>query len=145
MIRRMGYGLAGVTMAAGMLVAGSGSAQAALPTCTQSLALSYAPRANSYTVMPGRDGGTTCGLVEGNEGEGVRALQRTLNKCYGSFLDAPLVEDGDFGDKTRKGLSEVQRAIGVLRTEEYDSATRYKMERRASKDGTNTFAYCYVP
>ncbi|MET7826294.1 peptidoglycan-binding domain-containing protein [Streptomyces sp. NPDC005386] len=50
-----------------------------------------------------------CLLAVGNTGEGVRALQRTLRKCYGSTI----VADGVFGRATRDALKYAQRQAGT--------------------------------
>lgn len=140
----MGFGLVGAVVMAGVLVGVPGSAQAAGPTCTQSLATDPAPRANTYTVTPGHDGSMTCGLVRGDTGEGVRAMQRTLNKCYSTLIAGPLTEDGQFGAKTADAVYQANLTLQQGSYEYNGDSARY-WRRRANHDGTNTFAYCYTP
>jgi len=49
-------------------------------------------------------GNTYCAMREGQRGGGVKALQRTLNVCYGQGIS----EDGIYGPVTRWAVANVQ-------------------------------------
>jgi len=100
------------------------SALAAYPTCNDYY---YVPVKNSTvsaqfpyfsTVRAGSS--LSCVLETGNTGNGVRALQNTLNRCYGKGL----ATDGVFGNGTYNALLQVQRLAGTTVDGVYGPGTR---------------------
>ena len=76
------------------------------------------PRCNGSTSRVGNDGITNistpsyngqwqCTMRRGEVGNEVRALQRTLNNCYGASLSV----DGEFGPKTEAALKNAEASI----------------------------------
>lgn len=107
------------TLAATLLTIGGAAvyatpaAAAAPPTCNTSKSV---PGYNGFRIwLPAYSvtGSTTCQLAQGNSGEGVRELQRALNRCFYEAYDRkesywPLQVDGDFGPNTKKALTAAQ-------------------------------------
>lgn len=81
-----------------------GTAQAnaaSLPTCTNHWNLTTMPATASMS--------TTCRLAYGNTGDGVEALQESLNYCNGENL----VVDGIFGSATKAAVVRLQSRSGI--------------------------------
>jgi peptidoglycan hydrolase-like protein with peptidoglycan-binding domain len=89
-----------------------------MPTCTDS---TYA---GDQLIPIASDGNRDCLLAQGNVGDGVWALQATLNWCYGQN---GFSYDGIFGPQTRVALVNVQRRIGANPDGVYGPATRSRM------------------
>ena len=87
-------------------VAFAGPAQAATPTCTS---IYVVHSGNTYANYPANGNNIACLMGSRNSGVAVRALQRGLNKCYGSGLKV----DGIFGSRTAAALKVAQRQAGV--------------------------------
>jgi hypothetical protein len=112
--RRGASVLAAIALATGMMVAASGTAQAApLPECHGT---SHLHEGNEYNELPTTSPGswdTNCvlGLDDGSVGDqliAVQVLQRSLQKCYGQNL-GPAGADGEYGPRTQEGVRNVQR------------------------------------
>ncbi|HEY0636581.1 MAG TPA: peptidoglycan-binding domain-containing protein [Pseudonocardiaceae bacterium] len=76
-------------------------------------------------------GNTYCGMVEGVRGGGVKALQRTLNVCYGQGL----AEDGVYGPVTRWAVANVQAFHKQTVDGWYDPQLRHAMLWAGYRDG----------
>eukprot|EP00667_Euglena_gracilis_P015001 EG_transcript_15571 len=79
-----------------------------------------------------------CLLESGVNGEGVGALQRALNSCYGAGID----EDSKFGPATYNALMKVQRTEGINIDGVYGQNTRSHL-RWPSKTTTGNCAHGY--
>ncbi|KAK4443852.1 hypothetical protein QBC34DRAFT_416238 [Podospora aff. communis PSN243] len=104
-----------------LALAGTAAAQ---PDCTRA---DYHRPGSTAIYMPFRGSSIECELGIDNNSNGVKALQEQINLCYGRYLDAKLVVDGDFGSKTREGVREVQRRSGARVDGRYGPETRGKM------------------
>ncbi|MFI8186915.1 peptidoglycan-binding protein [Actinacidiphila glaucinigra] len=112
-MRRSITSLAIALLAMGGAAVSTTPAAAAPPTCN---AVKAVPGAGGYplkALVYSGTGSTTCALQQGNSGAAVKELQIALNKCFYLAYDRtakywPLKEDGDFGDNTRKALTEAQ-------------------------------------
>lgn len=97
-------------------------ATAALPTCAGVTILPLstpetfieAPSVHDLTAE------IDCVAGLGNQGGGVKALQRALNLCH----HAGLVEDGIFGTKTRNAVLFLQTVAGISPDGVYGPETR---------------------
>jgi len=78
--------------------------------------------------MPFRGNSINCQLAEGNNSDGVKALQTQINLCYRGTIAAQLDVDGDFGGKTKAALKAVQRKAGADDDGIYGPETRSKMK-----------------
>jgi peptidoglycan hydrolase-like protein with peptidoglycan-binding domain len=144
MIKTFGAAAAAVVMSAGIMVATSGISQAdsgaraaTAPPCTQSLTIKDSSASGFTYVLPGRSGSTNCNLADGNQGEGVKALQRTLNTCYGRNLTV----DGDFGSATKAAVRYAQGQSGASVDGSYGPNTRDHISHREYFNGS--FAGCF--
>ncbi|MEV0910200.1 peptidoglycan-binding domain-containing protein [Streptomyces hokutonensis] len=81
-----------------------------------------------HAIVPASVAGVNCLLSVGNGGEGVRALQLTLRRCYGSTITA----DGIFGTATRDALRYAQRQAGTQDDGIYGPNTRRAIKHRPS-------------
>lgn len=77
-------------------------------------------RSDGWFKIPDSGGSFNCVLEQGTSGNGVRALQETLNKCYGRGLTV----DGSFGPATYNALMYAQGRAGVAVDGVYGSNTR---------------------
>ncbi len=110
--KRFGMLAATAGLVAGGLLGINPSAQATSTQCESSS--SFSGSGSSYYVLPVHVTGSgftyTCymnpGVVTGN---GVKALQRTLNACYAQSLTV----DGVYGSKTKSALAFAQRVAGL--------------------------------
>lgn len=101
-------------------------------------ALAAAPTCNNTTtmlnvVLPAHDGDIYCGMSRGAHSAAVGSLQQTLNICYWSgsvtrghvsTFGTRLVEDNDFGGKTKAALMSAQASAGAAVDGEYGPETR---------------------
>ncbi|MFI9169096.1 peptidoglycan-binding protein [Streptomyces lincolnensis] len=99
----------GVTLLSGAAVVGTAGPAAAASGCnaTHTSAKSFIEWRGEARIPAWSDGtylSLNCSMQEGSSGAGVRALQLTLNECYGESLDV----DGDFGPRTRDALKRAQ-------------------------------------
>ena len=109
----------------GLAVAAANPAAAADAPCTGSE--SYF-NGRIYVVMPvASDGAFSCYMNRGNTGDDVRAMQNTLNSCYG----ASLTVDGSFGPRTQAALRAAEDSAGSTTDPgRYSSADAYKFRHR---------------
>src|SRR4051812_34740852 len=112
-----------------------GTALAAQPDCTTDG--HYKPGSTAI-YMPFRGSSIECELGTGNNSNAVKALQTQINLCYGRFLDAKLVVDGDFGSNTRAAVRIVQGKAGAGVDGRYGKETRTKMNWGVVFNGDET-------
>jgi peptidoglycan hydrolase-like protein with peptidoglycan-binding domain len=87
-------------------------------------------------------GGEHCYLQYGHTGDGVRALQKNVNSCYGKALDL----DSGFGPDTRAALRDVQDRIGAAVDGVYGRETMLKMKWARYNNETGARHDCaYLP
>ena len=96
-------------------------ASAALPTCTSWLSV---VSSNPHDAPSLSNGSVSCQLKRGNSGEGVRALQNSMDMCYNKSLNT----DGQFGALTEAALRSVQSSVGTSADGEYGPNTRRAMK-----------------
>ncbi|WP_282700813.1 peptidoglycan-binding domain-containing protein [Streptomyces sp. CC219B] len=103
-------------VASAMMLAGMGTTLVtATPAAAASWCNSYNISSKGFIEWAGeaqipvyKSSSTTtrnCQMSVGSNGSHVKALQKTLNKCYGRSLDV----DGDFGSLTRSALIHAQK------------------------------------
>ncbi|HEY8451360.1 MAG: peptidoglycan-binding domain-containing protein [Micromonosporaceae bacterium] len=118
MKRLVGLLLAAVVAVPAVLAQAS-PASAATPTCTT--VKHKIVQVDYIGSLPATSSGSsTCLLYEGLSNAGVKALQVTLNKCFGEHL----AEDGIFGPLTRSALIRAQQAVGTAADGVYGPDTR---------------------
>lgn len=103
-------------LAAGTLAIGTSPAAASTSSCNSTYTSSKSfIEWRGEARIPAWSNGTylslNCTMQQGSSGSEVRALQTTLNRCYGQSLDV----DGEFGALTRDALKRAQdrEDIGV--------------------------------
>ncbi|MGC4949382.1 peptidoglycan-binding domain-containing protein [Streptomyces sp. DT224] len=79
-----------------------------------------------------------CLVHKGAVGGEVKAIQRSLTRCYGRDI----VVDGVFGDKTFAALKRVQAQIGVTADGVYGPKTRDAMVWPRFRVSTGQFVNC---
>lgn len=101
-------------------------AAAATPQCVLSLYYqnNYVP--GSSNLSP------SCVMGYGAQGNAVRTLQTSLNRCYGKGL----VVDGIFGTKTRDALKSVQSRLGITVDGVYGPQTARAMNHTIAEVST---------
>ncbi|MEU1677240.1 peptidoglycan-binding domain-containing protein [Streptomyces roseifaciens] len=124
--RRWALGMAVVLAAGAPVLLGAGAAQAATPTCNTSV--SYTTVHGSSTTIPAAGRNVSCLLARGSSGNGVRALQLSLNECYG----ANLARDGIFGAGTQTALWRAQSQEGQAADGVYGPRTRDALHWRVA-------------
>ncbi|MEW2033803.1 peptidoglycan-binding domain-containing protein [Streptomyces roseifaciens] len=124
--RRWALGMAVVLTAGAPVLLGAGAAQAATPTCSTSV--SYTTVHGSSTTIPAAGRNVSCLLARGSSGNGVRALQLSLNECYG----ANLARDGIFGAGTQAALRRAQSQEGQAADGVYGPRTRDALHWRVA-------------
>jgi peptidoglycan hydrolase-like protein with peptidoglycan-binding domain len=77
-----------------------------------------------HAKLPAYNGNVDCQMYKGASNRGVKALQITLNKCYGRNL----VEDGIFGDNTKTALMYAQGQEKIGTDGGYGEETRNNIE-----------------
>ncbi|WP_416971062.1 peptidoglycan-binding domain-containing protein [Streptomyces sp. 4F14] len=116
-----------VVLAAGApALLGAGTAQAATATCSTSV--SYTTVSGFTTSIPAAGRDVTCLLARGDSGNAVKALQFSLNECYG----AALVRDGIFGAGTQAALRRAQSREGQTADGVYGPRTRDALRWRVA-------------
>ncbi|MCJ0872678.1 peptidoglycan-binding protein [Streptomyces sp. AP-93] len=119
--------LAGAVLAGSLLgITPLTTAKAATPTCDW-----VASYAGAWVPMYKAGNTVTCNMVRGTNSPGVQKLQHSMNLCYGESL----VEDGDFGGKTRDALIRTQKKAGTAADGEYGPNTRKAMLHQAVNGG----------
>jgi len=146
MIKRLAAVAAAAVLGAAALVVGvSGPAEAATPTCNDMNYTNVRGTTDEFRIAPAYYYSPTyyltfnCQLRQGNTGEGVVALQRSLRYCYGYGLSL----DGIFGPNTRSALVNTQRRVGTAADGIYGPNTRRAM-KHASDDFTLSLGCKYI-
>jgi len=107
-----------------------------LVTATASSATANIPCSANRTVGSGSltrvipttsSGSSDCYLVQGNSGNGVRALQRALVYCEGYSVGSSGV-DGSYGPATKSAVLSFQRGNGLTADGQYGNQTRNSIE-----------------
>lgn len=128
--------LAAVTMTAGLLLSGASAASAA-GTCTTTVDR-YNTSGTTFVRLPANGTSTSCTMRSGTTGAGVRALQRSLNFCYGAGLGV----DGSFGSATRSALIRAQGSAGVPADGVYGPVTRDAIRQAFYRVSGGAFFTC---
>lgn len=96
------------------------TAEAAQPRCWGANFMRVSSGGHAEVPTRSRsDLSTGCILAYGDRTAGVRALQSTLNRCYGYRL----AEDGIYGARTQAAVKRVQGLIGARRDGIYGPET----------------------
>ncbi len=77
----------------------------------------------AWTAPTTSSGSTDCYLVQGNQGNGVKALQRGLKYCEYISVGSSGI-DGSFGPATKSALKTFQSGAGITVDGEYGNQTR---------------------
>lgn len=80
-------------------------------------------------------------LKKGSSGDGVKALQRALNKV----MNAGLVEDGDFGERTRLAVVAFQKSKGLVADGIAGCKTLEALGVALTADGKDEVSLTYLP
>lgn len=80
-------------------------------------------------------------LKKGIRGDGVKALQRALNKV----MNAGLVEDGDFGERTRLAVVAFQKSKGLVADGIAGCKTLEALGVALTADGKDEVSLTYLP
>lgn len=133
------------TLAAGLVTVGAAAASLvaappalAAPTCV-TFNILYRQSGAWLADAPFGGGTFSCSLVVNNTGDGVRSLQRALNKCFGRGLAV----DGRFGPLTRSALKYAQGVEGVSPDGAYGPITASVLKFPFYRDIDGRFAGCY--
>lgn len=154
-VKRLKAGLAATLLISATAVAVlSGSPAYADTYCDKKLSVPVF--GGNVAYVPGYGSTYKCSLYEGDSGAGVKTLQHAINYCYLSSsvfrktygISAQLVEDANFGPKTKAALEAVQkleRASGY--TENIDGNYGPLTYNVMSFPGTGTSGPgdCWVP
>lgn len=100
-------GLCGALLAAAGTLLTANPADAADARCNGATTMTAWNGTQIY--MPTANGNIYCYMNYGEAGNEVRALQTTLNNCYG----ASLAVDGEFGPKTQAALRAAESSHGM--------------------------------
>ncbi len=113
-------------LAAGILTgaATAGSAATAKTPCTTQKVFGSGQFARYVPVTA--SGSSDCYLIQGNQGNGVRALQRALLFCERRDIGKAGV-DGVFGASTKSAVSAFQGSVNLTRDGEYGNNTRNRI------------------
>ncbi|MEV6956646.1 peptidoglycan-binding domain-containing protein [Streptomyces sp. NPDC051183] len=126
-MRKRATTLAAALITGGLLgIVPLSTAHAATPTCDW-----VASYAGAWVPMYKASNTVDCNMVRGTNSPAVQKLQHSMNLCYGENL----VEDGDFGGKTRDALIRTQRKAGTAADGEYGPNTRKAMYHQAINGG----------
>ena len=83
----------------------------------------------------------------GAKGDGVKALQYSLNRCYITKAKDKLKEDGQYGSLTKAAVRAAQKKIGAGQDGIYGPKTREKLSfwgRGLSYPDDKCFGYKYT-
>ncbi|GIG40443.1 hypothetical protein Cph01nite_22050 [Cellulomonas phragmiteti] len=92
-------------------------------------------------VVPTANGSTDCYLVNGNSGNGVRALQRALVYCEGYSVGSSGI-DGSFGNATKSAVLAFQRSFGLTPDGQYGNQTRNWLKFLDRASNPTGYFYC---
>jgi peptidoglycan hydrolase-like protein with peptidoglycan-binding domain len=109
--RRWSISIAALAIAAtGAIAVAAAPAQASGSFCNTAISTPNSGYPTVNLIMPASSGweGINCSMSHGATGGGVRALQQSLNRCYGESLSV----DGQFGPRTQAALSRAQQQHG---------------------------------
>lgn len=133
-LRRGATVLVTTTLAVGMTVAFSGTAQAAPPECRGTTFMHEQPEYNEVPTTAPNNWVWECKLgpgdgYAGDQEHAVWILQRSLIQCYGQDIDA----DGKYEGETQEAVRNVQRfhnhfGAGLVVDGIYGPKTAYYME-----------------
>ena len=128
---RIVSGFAAVLIAAAGGVVGAAPSMAATSSthCTERLFLADSSHPAYGSIVPGTTSGSTdCRLTTSSptNNEAVKALQDTLNFCYGENL----LLDGDFGPLTSQALARAQADEGIIVDGWYGNDSRDHLRHR---------------
>ena len=113
-VGRLGFSLAALCLAATAATAiTAAAAQAVNSFCDTAKSTYTGVYSNAYIIIPTSSGidSINCSMSRGTTGGGVRALQQSLNLCYGESLAV----DGQFGQRTQAALTRAQQKHGITR------------------------------
>ncbi|NTW40993.1 MAG: peptidoglycan-binding protein [Cellulomonadaceae bacterium] len=112
----------GLTITVGAATASSATANT---PCVTAKTFNYGTP--SVVTLPTTSAGSTdCYLVQGNSGNGVKALQRGLVYCENISVGAYGV-DGSFGASTKSAVKLLQSYNGLVQDGQYGNKTRNAM------------------
>lgn len=128
LMKRIILAIALAVATSGAVVATTSAPAMASPVCFTTVRVESTGLYGTRVPSAGYDAASThCHLQVGYSSEAVRHLQRTLNDCYhyrnGVFSPA-LVEDGNFGAKTKAALIAAQRHERISADGGYGPQTR---------------------
>jgi murein L,D-transpeptidase YcbB/YkuD len=83
-------------------------------------------------------GSINCVLGVGNQGAGVKALQKSIKYCYNSSI----VVDGDYGPATKSAVIAIQKSLGLTQDGVYGPQTRSAMNWIYIQERTGTPFTC---
>ncbi|MFE7895989.1 peptidoglycan-binding domain-containing protein [Streptomyces sp. NPDC057424] len=109
---KVGISTAAVTLSgAGFGLATATPASAYAGYCNGQASKAMSGASHLVAKLPAYNGNIDCQMYKGANSSGVKALQITLNKCYGRSL----AEDGIFGTNTKTALiyAQGQEKIGT--------------------------------
>ena len=110
-------GVAAATFAGSLVVA---SPAYAASSCNGTVSRQSQQNSSHFGSIPAVNGSTNCVLGVGNQGNAVRSLQFTLNRCFSAGLQT----DGIFGNQTKTALQAAQRFVGTDDDGVYGPLTR---------------------
>lgn len=127
-VRRTATATLTAALTAGLMVAAPQVAAAATPekcSWTGPITVKELPSVHVIVMFPLTwNGDWECYLNEGSRGDGVKTLQKAINKCYGTNL----VVDGIFGAATKSAVRAVQKKEGITVDGVYGVQTRRYMK-----------------
>ncbi len=113
---------AALAVAGVLTTATAGSAATANTPCTA--AKTYNAGTQWQYILPVSSAGSSnCYLVQGNTGNGVKAMQRAVMYCELIWIGDSQV-DGSFGPDTKNGLKNFQRGKEITVDGQYGNQTR---------------------
>jgi peptidoglycan hydrolase-like protein with peptidoglycan-binding domain len=135
---RLAMTAGGLVATAAALIVAAAPAQAATCGGTTTLPRTYYSNTILFRV-PGQS--YTCTLRQGDTGDAVRALQRTLNICWHKYYGSI---DGIFGPATRDALKGAQSWLGVTADGVYGQQTRGAMKFYGANSFGNVKVCAYI-
>lgn len=97
----------------------------------------------AWTAPTTSAGSTDCYLVQGNQGNGVKALQRALKYCEYISIGAAGV-DGSYGPSTKSAVRTFQQSYSLTVDGQYGNQTRnwIRFLDRAANVGPDDWYFC---